>query len=118
MQGREALLEEIQPHQRRLANAWQHLRKIHSGNPAATRAADRLKAASEGRRLTSSQLDTKFGELELTAEWMEQQGGSDAGYEQVRAPRESDEDYFKMDFELGSAEHTQWLSDHASQPSP
>jgi hypothetical protein len=39
---------------------------------------------------------------------MTAQGGKDAGYEQVRTFR-SDEDYFEVDFELGSEEHATWV---------
>ena len=49
--------------------------------------------------------------LELTPEWMEQQGGLEQGYEQLRPPLAPDADamFSTFNFELHSVEHRSWL---------
>ena len=46
---------------------------------------------------------------------MDEQGGADANYEEVRRFRD-DPDYFEIDFELGSEEHKQWVRDNGTAP--
>ena len=58
--------------------------------------------------MTTEKLDQKFGVLKLTEEGMATQGGDEHGYEQVRAP-ESQDDYFELDFELGTEAHREWV---------
>ena len=90
-----------------------HMVTAHGDNPAAKIAAARLKAADESRRLTSQELDVKCGKVELSDEYMTAQGGKDSGYEQVRKFR-SDDDYFEVDFELGTEAHAAWVRTNAT----
>jgi hypothetical protein len=97
-----------------LSNVWKHLLSQHTMNPAARIAAERLKLADVSRRLTSADLDTKVGKLELTEEFMEAQGGADRGFEQVRKPQSNDDD-FEVTFTLGSDEHKSWVESNKSR---
>ena len=96
-----------------ISNMCKHMVTAHGDNPAAKIAAARLKAADESRRLTSQELDVKCGKVELSDEYMTAQGGNDSGYEQVRKFR-SDDDYFEVDFELGTEAHAAWVRTNAT----
>lgn len=91
---------------------WQHK---HKDNPAARRLEARWRLAILNPTKAKEWLDEREP-LELTTEWMEQQGGVDQGYEQVRPPLAPDADatFSTFNFELHSVEHRTWLEAEGS----
>ena len=96
---------------------YSHWQEQHKGNPAARQLEDRWRLALKHPTKDKEWLDAKEIEggyaqpLELSWEWMEQQGGVDQGYEQVRPPLapDADEMFSTFNFKLHSDEHRAWL---------
>ena len=100
-----------------ISQLYSHWQEQHKGNPAARQLEDRWRLALKHPTKDKEWLDAKEIEggyaqpLELSSEWMEQQGGVDQGYEQVRPPLapDADEMFSTFNFKLHSDEHRAWL---------
>ena len=93
-----------------ISQLYSHWQKYHVGNKAAGQLETRWRLALKNPRKPKQWLDER-APLELTPEWMEQQGGLEQGYEQLRPPLAPDADamFSTFNFELHSVEHRSWL---------